>query len=83
MLDRAAFVIALVADRGDDRGLAVVPAVHGDAGLFADRGACAIGGDEEARRHLATVGEVDANSFAGTARSDCRDWSEKRASPEN
>src|SRR5262249_31162443 len=67
MLDRAAFVIALVVDRGDDRGLAIVPAVYGDAGFVADRGACAIGGNEEPGRQPAAVSKVHANSLAGVA----------------
>ncbi len=47
MLLGAAMVIALMLDRGDDRGLVVGPAVICDAGLLADRRARAIGGNQQ------------------------------------
>ena len=57
MLDGAAFVVAFVADRGHDGRLAVFPAVHGNAGLLADRGARAVGGDEKPRVERRAVGK--------------------------
>ena len=42
-------MIALMRHRGDDAGLAVVPAMRGDAGVFADRRARAVGADQQAR----------------------------------
>ena len=59
MLLGAAVMIALVRDRGDDAGLAVVPAVARDAGALADRRVRAVGGDQEPRRKCVAVGEHD------------------------
>ena len=64
MLLGAAFVVALVVDVDDDGGLAVVPAMHGDAGAFADARTRAVGGDERAapstpcRRRVRTIGSI-------------------------
>ena len=49
MLLRAAFMIALVGDGGDDAGLVVVPADGRDAGERGELRARAVGGDREAR----------------------------------
>src|SRR4029077_12135198 len=49
MLRGAPAVIALVADRGDDRRLIVSPAVGGDAGALADLRARAVGGGQKPR----------------------------------
>ncbi len=57
----AAFVVALVADRGDDGRLVVVPAVRGDVGLLADRRARAVGADQQARGERLAVGERDVD----------------------
>ena len=46
----AATMIALMPDSGDDRRLAVVPAVRRDAGALADRRTRAVGSDQEPRR---------------------------------
>ena len=51
MLFRAAVMIALVADGGHDRRLAVVPAVRRDAGLLADARARAVGADQKRASH--------------------------------
>ena len=45
----AAVMIALMADRDDDAGLIVVPAMGGDAGALAQFRARAVGGDQQAR----------------------------------
>ena len=49
MLLRAAFVIALVRDGGDDAGLVVVPADGRDVGERAELRARAVSGDRKAR----------------------------------
>ena len=55
-------MIALVRDRGDDGGLAVAPAVAGDAGALADRRPRAVGGDQEPRRYRTAIGEFDVDA---------------------
>ena len=67
MLHRTALVIAFVADRRHDGGLAVFPAMHGNTGLLADRGARAVGGDQEPRRDRRAVGKRDGDAFAVVA----------------
>ena len=56
MLLRAAFVIALVRDSGDDAGLVIVPADGRDIGKPPQLRARAIGGDREARAQRSAVG---------------------------
>src|SRR5208282_1496664 len=57
MLLRAAFMIALVGDRGDDAGLVVVPADGRDLGECAELRARAVGGDRKAGAQQTAVGE--------------------------
>ena len=57
MLLRAAFMIALVGDGGDDAGLVVVPANGRDVRERAELRACAVSGDREARPERAAVGQ--------------------------
>src|SRR6202046_5980365 len=64
MLFRPALMIALVPDIDNDRRLAVIPAVGGDAGILPDRGARAVGGDDEARVQRRAVSKLDGGSFA-------------------
>ena len=52
MLLGAAVMIAFVPDIDDDGGLAVIPAVRGDAGGGANARARAIGGDQKPRGAL-------------------------------
>src|SRR5262249_27025662 len=54
----APVMIALVGDGGDDGGLAVAPAVAGDACALADRRMRAIGRDKEARGERIAVGQT-------------------------
>ena len=42
-------MVAFVADIDHDGGLAVIPAMHRDAGALADGRACTVGGDQEPR----------------------------------
>ena len=63
MLFRAALMIALVPDIDNDRRLAVIPAVGGDAGVLPDRGARAVSGYEEARARYRAVGKFDDGQF--------------------
>ena len=58
----AAVVLALVRHRGDDRRLIVIPAMRGDAGLFADLRARAVGADQKPRGNRLAVGELERRS---------------------
>ena len=62
MLLGAAVMIALMADRDDDAGLIVVPAMGGDAGALAQLRAGAVGRHQQARLDDAAVAErhIDA-----------------------
>ena len=66
MLLGAAVVIALVRDRRDDRRLIVIPAMRGDAGLFADLRARAVGADQQPRRHRFAIGELRPRSHSAS-----------------
>src|SRR5262249_23138724 len=57
MLLRAAFMIALVGDRGDHAGLVVVPADGWAAGERAKLRARAVGRDRKARAERAAIGQ--------------------------
>ena len=61
MLFGAAVMLALVRDRGDDRRLIVIPAMRGDAGLFADLRARAVGADQQPRRNRLAAGELNVD----------------------
>ena len=64
MLLGASFVIALVRDIDDDGGLAVIPAVGGDARRSANTRARAVGSDEEAGAKFRSVGECCRHAVA-------------------
>ena len=57
----AAVMLALVRHSGDNRRLIVIPAGAGDAGLFADRGARAIGADQQTGGDGRAVGKMNIN----------------------
>ena len=57
----AAVVLALMRHRGDDRRLIVIPSMRGDAGLFADFRARAVGADQKPRGNRLAVGELDVD----------------------
>ena len=59
MLLGASAMVAFMPDSGDDRRLAVAPAVRGDAGAFADRRTRAVGGDQKPRRDRVAVRKLD------------------------
>ena len=59
MLLRAAFMIALVGDGGDDAGLIVIPADGRDARKRAELRARAVGGDRKARPERAAIAEPE------------------------
>ena len=65
VLLRPAFVIAFVTDIDHDGRLAVIPAVHGDAGALADRRAGAIGGNQQARRDRRAVRKLNIEMIGG------------------
>ena len=58
MLLGAPVMIALVRHRGDDGGLAVAPAVAGDACALANRRTRAVGGDQKPRRDRSAIREL-------------------------
>src|SRR5579862_1876099 len=62
MLFRAAAMIALVADRSDDRRLIVSPTMGGDARALADLRARAIGGNKKSREDFGAIAEQRANA---------------------
>ena len=64
MLLGPALMIALVGDIDDNGGLAVIPAMGGDAGAGADGGAGAIGSGQKPRRGSAPVLERDNDPAA-------------------
>src|SRR5258708_8958876 len=61
MLLGASAVIALMRTGGDDAGLAIVPAMDGDAGALPDAGVRTIGGDQEPGRDRAPIRKRDQN----------------------
>ena len=63
MLFGTALVIALVADRDDDAGLIVFPAMGGDAGALAQLRLRAIGRDQQARGNLAAIAECHIHAI--------------------
>jgi len=65
MLLGAPVMVALVRDGGDDGGLAVAPAVAGDARTLADRRARAVGGDHEPRGERIAVGQTHMGAIGG------------------
>ena len=57
----AAVMLAFVRHRGDDGRLIVIPAMRGDAGLFADLRTRAVGADQKPRRDRLAAGERDVD----------------------
>src|SRR5262245_47652822 len=65
MLLGAAVVIALVRDGGDNGGLAVAPAMAGDARALADRRTRAVGSDQQTRGERVAIGQTHIGAVGG------------------
>src|ERR1700738_1909101 len=63
MLYCPALVIARVGDRGNDGGLPIGPAVHGNSRAFANGGTGSVRGDQKARRNRLAVCECNLEAI--------------------